>query len=246
MKKWLISLLAFLTAFTIINFSATKEAHAQLSLELIGKLGGVSTYIEKESFGDSIFDVGGGLQFSTLFRFEQGTAVGLNFNWTMIEQRLKRSELSNELGVTERWMTVQHPSFGFALRHAFVDFFELGLWINYGFGTVNIDWKGMDTKIAESYGLNNANLSWRLQSFELGLLLQFRWNIPTTHLYAIFGLQGFMDISRMYARDSSLANAIDRSGRNLDENSINTFGFLFVFGLSYDFFFESFGKPAPN
>ncbi|MCL2325339.1 MAG: hypothetical protein FWC40_02395 [Proteobacteria bacterium] len=246
MKKWLLSLLAFLTAFTIINFSAPKEAHAQLSLELIGKLGGKSTYIEKESFGDSIFDVGGGLQFTTLFRFEQGTAVGLNFNWTMIEQRLKRSELSEELGVTERWMTVQHPSFGFALRHAFVDFAEFGLWLNYGFGTVNIDWKGMNIDSARRYGLDNANLKWKLQSFELGLLLQFRWNIPSTHLHAIFGLQGFMDISRMYPSDNSLAKAKDRNDRNLDENSINTFGFMFVFGLSYDFYFESFGKRAPN
>lgn len=248
MKKFLLTSVAFLMVLVFLGLSNPKEAQAQLSLELLGKLGGASTYLTKESFGDSIFDVTGGLQFSPILRFEMGLGIGLNINWTMIEQRLKKNELTNELGVTDRWMTTQHPSFGLTMRYEIFEFLEAGIFLNYGFGSVKLDLQGVNSQpnVAAKYGLNGANLKWSLQSFEIGFLTNFAWRIPNTFFSVVLGMQFYMDFSRMYAADDSLSNSTDAKNRNVDENGINTFGFLFTFGGRYDFHFESFGRAAPQ
>ena len=103
MKKCLWSLLAFLLFLPVCSLSLPSQAEAeQVQFELLGKLGGTSNTYKKSSLGDPIFDVSGGLTFSTLFRFDMGVGIGLNFNWTMIEQRMEETKLTYALEAHER------------------------------------------------------------------------------------------------------------------------------------------------
>lgn len=236
-KKCLLTLFAFITFFSF-SFAFEKpqaQAH-EVEVELLGKLGAMSTYIDKESLGDPEFNVSGGLMLTGLFRFDAGFGVGLNFNWQMSEQRLDVSKLTYALNAHNRWMTVQNPSFGFTFRYAPSDIFDLALWLNYGFGSVDVDMDIEANPVADAFGLANANLNWNQQTFEIGLMAAFVWPIPNIDLSVVIGLQLYADFSRMYADDRSLNEAIDLHGRYLDENEIYNVGFNVSFGLRYDFY----------
>ena len=84
MKKWIWTFLAFLTCLALPWAGGQTTAQAkEIEVELVGKLGGMSNFIEKESLGDSEFSIAGGLGLTAL-----------NFNWTMSEQRLELSKLT--------------------------------------------------------------------------------------------------------------------------------------------------------
>lgn len=238
MKKLLLTLLAL---FTFVSFSGLlmqQEAQAEeVQFELLGKLGGTSDNLEKISLGDPIFDVSGGLEMAVLFRFEMGVGVGLNFNWTMINHRLEQTKLTSALNAKEREMTVQHPSVGLVVRYEMMDLVDLGVWMNYGFGSVKNEYSRWEKPVAAAYGLQGANLEWDMQTFELGIMAAFMYKITKINLDVIVGLQGFVDFSRMLAEDSSLDNAMDIGGRHLDENKLYSVGFHVVFGARYDLVF---------
>ncbi|MFA5624802.1 MAG: hypothetical protein WC966_07080 [Bradymonadales bacterium] len=232
MKRFILSLVGAALVFMLGGFGLAKEAQAQISVEVLGKLGGVSTFIENERYGDSIFDVGGGLNFAGIVRFEQGFGIGLNLNWTMVDQRLKRANPLRMPGserLTKREMVVQHPSFGVTARYFIADIFDLGLWLNYGFGNVKM-------KFSPSAELGPLNLiesfKWSAQSFDFGLIGQVAWLIPNTDLSVLFGGHIFGVVSRLYADGTS----------QIEENSLFTMGFTINIGVRYDFYFESFGK----
>lgn len=242
MKKWLLTLMAFVTFFSFGGLMSQNEAQAQeVEFELLGKLGGGSTYFKNASLGDSEFNILGGLQMTVLCRFDLGLAIGVNFNWSMINQRLDETQLNYALEWKDREVTVQHPSFGVAFRYILLDMLDLGLWVNYGFGSVAIDYrKGtMNETVASAYGLmangRRSNLKWDLQSFEMGVMGEFAWHIPAVPELAILvGLQLYLDASRMLASDSTLSEARDMHNNKLDENSVTTIGFMVVFGARYD------------
>ena len=241
-KKWLWTLMALVCFFSLGSWMTQREAQAQeVQFELLGTLGAGSSILDNKALGDTEFNILGGLHFSTLFRFDVGVAIGLNFNWTMLNQRLDESKLTYALEIRDREFTLQHPSFGVTFRYLIKDIFDLGLWLNYGFGNAKIDFRkgSMNETVAEAYGLihNNrrANLKWDLQSFELGVSGYFAWDIPSLpELSIIVGLQGFFDVSRMRSSDSTLSDARDMSGKHLDENSVSTVGFMVVFGGRYN------------
>lgn len=238
MKKCLWSVLAFLLFLPLCCLGMSTQAQAeQVQFELLGKLGGTSNTYKKSSLGDPIFDVSGGLTFSTLFRFDMGVGIGLNLNWTMIEQRMDETKLTYALEARERYTTFQLPSIGLAFRYEIASIADFGLWLNYGFGSDEIDYKSMNNNVATAFGLNRANLEWDLQSIEIGIMLAFMYKIKSINFDVVFGIQGFVDVSRMRASDSSLNQAEDISGRHLDENTVYTGGFHVVFGGRYDLFF---------
>ena len=213
----------------------------QVQFELLGKLGGTSNTYSKNSLGDPIFDVSGGLTFSTLFRFDMGVGIGLNFNWTMVEQWMDETKLTYALTAKERNTTFQLPSIGIAFRYEVAEIADFGLWLNYGFGSNAIDYKYANRETADlvkvAFNLNRANLEWELQSVEVGIMLAFMYKIEAASLDLVFGIQGFLDVSRMRAADSSLNMAIDLHGRHLDENTAYTGGFHIVVGARYDLMF---------
>lgn len=231
MKRLSLPLIAALFALLLFGFTS-REAQAQISVEVLGKLGGVSTYLDNERYGDSIFDVGGGLNFAGIMRFEKGFGVGLNLNWTMIDQRLKRAKEDRMPGasaLTKREMVTQHPSFGLTLRYFLFDIFDLGLWINYGFG--NVKMKFSPSNVLGPLATTES-FKWKAQSFDFGFIGQVAWLIPNTDLSVLVGGHFFGVVSRLYADGTS----------QLEENSLFTIGFTINIGLRYDFFFEAFGK----
>ena len=246
MKKCLLTLLAFATIF-ISGLGFNSQASAQaVEFELLGKLGGAGTYIDKESFGDSEFNVAGGLQASVLFRFKVGAAIGINFNWTMLSQDLDQSKLTYALKMKERILTTQYPSIGLSFRYAIKEIFDMGAWLNYGFGSAAIDYekRAFDTTLGKAYNLVSpggriANFEWDMQTLEIGLMGAFVWTIPKVpELGVVVGLQLYADFSRLDRADSTLQDARDIHGRRLDENSIQTIGFNIVFGARYDLFID--------
>ena len=243
MKKTLGMLLALVVFLTFGSFVMQHEAQAEeVQFELLGKVGGTSSTFDKASLGDPIFDVSGGLDFSVLFRFPVGVGIGLNLNWTMATQRLERTKLTYALEAKKREVVTQYPSIGLALRYQAGGIFDLGLWMNYGFGSVDIDYNNMNGAVASAFGLKNANLSWDLQTFELGIMGAFAYRIEKINLDVMFGLQAYIDFSRMLADDSTLENARDIHGRALDENSVYAGGFAVVFGARYDLIFGNKSK----
>jgi hypothetical protein len=230
------------TIFSFGSLMTQKEAQAQqVEFELLGKFGAGNSYLDVSSLGVPEFNVLGGLQMSVLCRFDLGLAIGLNFNWTMLHQRIGETQLNYALEWRNREMTIQHPSFGVAFRYMIYDLFDIGLWLNYGFGSNEIEYKkgSQNDMVASAYGMmaNNrrANLDWDLQSFEIGLAGIFSWRIPAVpELNVLVGLQLFLDASRMLAADSTLTEARDIHGNNLDENTLTTIGFMLVFGARYD------------
>ncbi len=246
MKKCFLTLLAFATILISgLGFSSQASAQA-VEFELLGKLGGAGTYIDKESFGDSEFNVGGGLQASVLFRFKAGAAVGINFNWTMLSQDLDHSKLTYALKMKDRILTTQYPAIGLSFRYLVKEIFDLGAWINYGFGSASIDYnkRTFDTTLGKAYNLVSpggriANLEWDMQTLEIGLMGAFVWTIPKVpELGVVVGLQLYADFNRLDRADSTLQDARDIHGRRLDENSIQTIGFNIIFGARYDLFIK--------
>lgn len=238
-KSW-ITWLAFL-AFFICGFHAhTSEARADnaVQFELLGKLGGMSNFIDKESFGDTQFDVAGGLAVSALFRFDMGVGIGLNFNWEMSKQRLELSQLTYALEARDRYATVQLPSFGFTFRYMMSPYFDAGFWINYGFGSLAEDMRVGNSTVASAYGISNANLKWNMQAVEVGIMGAFCWETPLDNLFLVIGIQLYADFARLTAKDSSLDMARDVGGRRLDENGIDSIGFNIQFGVRYDLTFS--------
>ena len=239
MKEWIWTCGAFLTFFALPWAGEQTTAQAkEIEVELVGKLGGMSNFIEKESLGDSEFSIAGGLGLTALFRFDAGFGVGLNFNWTMSEQRLDLSKLTYSLEARDRWMTIHHPSFGLSLRYSISDMFDWGLRLNYGFGTVKTEMDIAGQLVANAFNLTGANLCWDLQTFDIALMGAFTWEIPETDLSIVIGLEFYAEFSRMYADDHSLEYARDLHGRRLDENSINSLGFNVLFGLRYDWYID--------
>ncbi len=257
MKRCFLAFIAFLMAFGAFDLATSREAQAQVSVELVGKLGGEANFFDNEWLGDSKFDVSGGLRLSGLVRFANNFGVGLNFNWTMSDQRLQSGKgLPYELeDYSKREVVVQHPSFGVAFRYMFIDMVDLGLWFDYGFGSVKFDPVRPSEKTyakahemnycVDAHCANMLDLDYDLQTFEMGILAHARWYIPNTTLAVIVGAEMFLDFSRMLADDSRMA-MIFRGKRGYDENSVNSFGFHFVFGMSYDFYFDQFGKSYPR
>ena len=80
MKRYFLLFLAFLAAFCAFDLATSREAEAQVSLELVGKLGGASNYFSDEWLGDTKFGVSGGLRLSGRVRFANNRGVGLNLN----------------------------------------------------------------------------------------------------------------------------------------------------------------------
>lgn len=235
MKKYFLTLLAFVMFFSFASMTAPQTAQAEeVQFELLGKLGGGNNALDKESLGDPTFDVAGGLQVSVLFRFDIGVGIGVNLNWTMLSQRLERTQLIYALETKSQEMITQHPSFGLALRYEVMDLVDLGLWLNYGFGSVEINYDKVHSTVASAYGLNNANLDWDMQTFEMGLMAAFFYKITSINLDIMVGIQGYVDFSRMTAKDETLMNAKDIEGRELHTNAIYTGGFNIVFGARYD------------
>ena len=235
-KKYFLTLLAFVLFFSFASMTTSQTAQAEeVQFELLGKLGGGNSSLEKESLGDPLFDVAGGLQLSAIFRFEMGVGVGINFNWTMLDQLMANSQLTYALDTNKREITVQHPSFGLTFRYELKELIDLGLWMNYGFGSVNINYDYRDTTVANAYGLGAGTiLEWDLQTFEIGIMAAFFYKITSINLDILVGLQGYFDGSRMTAANNSLLNASDIKGRRLDENAIYSGGFNIVFGARYD------------
>lgn len=246
MKKCFLTLLAFATIL-ISGFGFSSQASAQaVEFELLGKLGGGGTFIDKASLGDSEFNVAGGLQTSVLFRFKNGAAVGLNFNWTMLNQQLDQTKLTYALKMKDRSLTTQYPSIGITARYLAKEIIDLGVWMNYGFGSAAIDYdkKAFDKTLGKAYNLVSnsgrvANFDWDMQTLEIGLMGAFVWVIPSVpELSVVVGLQFYADFSRLDRADSTLQDARDINGRRLDENSIQTLGFNIVFGARYDLFLK--------
>lgn len=270
MKRTFMLFIAFLMAFGAINLATSNDAQAQVSVELVGKLGGEANFFDNEWLGDTNFDVSGGLRLSGIVRFANNFGIGLNFNWTMSSQSVtseRKNDLPAELNdYGNREAVIQHPSFGVMLRYLIIDMVDLGLWMNYGFGHVAFDPVVADTSmvmdpstrtesqmyvnLAESIGYcrkeSNAtdcwDLGYGLQTFELGLLGHVRWYIPDTTFAVIVGAEMFLNFSRMTADDSRLRSIQRGNKRGYDKNSMNSFGIQFVFGVGYDFYFDSFGK----
>ena len=256
--------LAGLVMFCVSALSFSNEAQAQLSFELLGKVGAGANweglYADKNDptitafYGDSLIDVAGGLEFGVLLRFEMGFAVGLNFNWNMFSQYLdevsayeievkeKKEEPAQhyiidttDLTKKQRRMTVQHPSIGLTLRYAFVDMFEVGIWVNYGFGSISMQFDtGKEGIFFPEY--NGESFDWDLQTFEFGLLAQLSWRIPSTTLSVLVGAHVFCDYSRVLADDTSL----------IDESDLTTFGFTFNVGARFDIYLDAFGARRPR
>ena len=174
MKRFLVLVLTFLTAFCAFGLANSEEANAQVSLELVGKLGGASNYFDDDWLGDPRFSVSGGLKLAALVRFDVGFGVGLNFNWQMADQKLRYGGLQKELlDKHNRNVVVQHPSFGVTFRYLFIDMLGAGIWFNYGFGNVkfdsiNFDEKNTDITVPPGY-LNRPELKYQLQTFEIAV-----------------------------------------------------------------------------
>lgn len=265
--------------FCLSAFSFAKDAQAQLSFELLGKIGAEANWEGvhvddnapsiSDYYGDSKIDLAGGLELGVLLRFEMGFAVGLNFNWNMSSQQLDEvinREVSyttgtgdkkhkydfnidtQQFGVKQREMTVQHPSIGVTFRYAFSELFEVGLWLNYGFGSIGIDFDRTnphgeaplsvfhtdhDKELAEIERLET--FSWDLSTFEFGILAQVSWRIPSTTFSVLFGGHIFVDYSRVIEDDRSL----------IHESDLTTFGFTFNVGARYDIYLDAFGAARP-
>lgn len=254
MKRIFLLSLAFLMAFCALDLATSREAEAQISLELVGKLGGESNWVKDEWLGDSKFGVAGGLRFSALARFANNFGVGLNFNWTMSNQRLDVKRMQLDLGDRNRRdVVVQHPSFGVTFRYLLINMIDLGIWANYGFGSVKYDpirptdehkqdalnWHyNTNTPASPQY----VDLAYDLQTFELGFLAQCSWYIPNTTVAIIVGAEFFMNFSYMEATDTRMYDVAYKDEGRKDENHLDSFGFGFVFGVGYDFYFDNFGR----
>ena len=247
-KKSLLSFLALLIflAYGLVGQSSIAEAKSHshvgksaVEVELLGKLGGMSNFIEKESFGDTQFDIAGGLMFNALFRFDMGVGVGLNFNWEMSRQRLELSKLTYALQARDRVATVQMPSCGFTLHYAPNRYFDSGFWINYGFGSYEAEMNVTNSVAASAFELTGANLKWDMQAVEIGILGEFTWDLPVDGLALVIGGQIYANFARLFADDSTLDNARDLHGRRVDENRIDSIGFNVVFGMRYSYWFNN-------
>lgn len=239
LKKIITALLTALTVFSMGLLFAPQKAHANaIQFELLGKLGGEGNFLDKLSLGDPEFNVAGGLQLDALFRFDMGIGIGLNFNWNMTQQRLNLSKLTYAMQARDRWLTVQYPSIGLMLRYQVNPMLDLGAWFNYGFGSVDYDMDIENPVAAQAFGLNNAKLEYDLQTFEMGIMAAFTWQVPDIDLEIVIGGQLFADFSRMDADDRSLESARDIHGRRLDENNIYAIGFNVIFGARYDLYFD--------
>lgn len=254
MKRIIMMTLAFLMALGALDMATSRDAEAQISLELVGKLGGESNWVRDEWLGDSKFGVSGGLRFAALARFSNNFGVGLNFNWTMADQRLDVKRMQLDLGDrSRRNVVIQHPSFGVTFRYLLINMIDIGIWANYGFGSVKYDpirptdatkadalaWKyNTDSLTSPSY----VDLNYDLQTFELGFLAHCSWYIPNTTLAIIVGAEFFMNFSYMEASDTRMYDVKYKDEGYKDENHLDSFGFAFVFGVGYDFYFDSFGR----
>ncbi|MBR4985537.1 MAG: hypothetical protein IKY83_07355 [Proteobacteria bacterium] len=239
MKKTLWMLLALMMTLTVGTLAAPQTAQAEeVQFELLGKLGGTGDFLGNESLGDPIFNVSGGLQITALFRFDMGVGVGLDFNWTMAAHRLGQTKLTTTLESREREMVVQHPSIGLTLRYEYNNLLDLGLWMNYGFGSVKNTYnKGFNSIAAEAFGITTNELEWDLQTFELGLMCAFMYKITKINLDVIIGLQGYVDFSRMISDAEYMTTIRDMDNEHMDENSLYSLGFNLVFGARYDLLF---------
>lgn len=245
-KKTIWMLLAFVMTLSGSAFLAPQAAQAEeVQFELLGKLGGTGDILSNDSLGKPIFNVSGGLQFTALFRFDMGVGIGLDFNWTMIQHRLGQTQMTTPLEAREREMVVQHPSIGLALRYEYNNLLDLGLWMNYGFGSVTNTYnKGFNTTAAEAFGISDNELNWDMQTFELGIQAAFMYKITKINLDVIIGLQGFVDFSRMLSEDEEMTTIRDMDNEHLDENSLYSLGFHIVFGARYDLIFGDKKKKA--
>lgn len=248
MKKSLLSFMALLVFFVSGLIGRADVAEAQsydhvgqsaVEVELLGKIGGMSNFIEKESFGDTQFDISGGLMVTALFRFDMGVGVGVNFNWEMSRQQLGVSKLTYALEARERVATVQTPSFGFTFHYASSKYFDMGMWINYGFGSYETDMVVHNEVAASAFNLTGATLKWDMQAVEIGLSGAFTWDLPVDGLALVFGAQIFANFARLMAVDSTLDNARDLHGRRVDKNHIDSVGFNIVFGVRYGYWFNN-------
>ena len=246
MKKILLALLAFLTfaAYGLVGHSriaaaetADHSGQSAVEFELLGKLGGMSNFIDKESFGDTQFDVSGGLMLTAMFRFDMGIGLGVNFNWEMSRQRLELSKLTYALQAQDRRGVVQLLSFGFTLHYATSKYFDTGFWINYGFGSYAAEMDIMNQVAASAYNLQGANLKWDMQAVEFGLMGSFTWDLPVDGLALVIGGQLFASFSRDFAVDSTLDNGQDERGRSVDDNHLHLVGFNIHFGIRYSYWF---------
>ena len=254
MKRIFLMTMAFLMALGAFDLATSREAQAQVSLELVGKLGGESNWVRDEWLGDSKFGVAGGLRFAALARFSNNFGVGLNFNWTMSNQRVDVKRMQLDLGDRNRRdVVVQHPSFGVTFRYLIINMIDVGIWANYGFGSIKYDGikpaKGMEQAALDwKYNTgsltspNYVDLNYDLQTFELGFLAQCAWYIPDTTLAIIVGAEFFMNFSYMEASDTRMYDVEYKGEGRKDENHLDSFGFGFVFGIGYDFYFDSFGR----
>ena len=245
-KKTIWMLLALMMTLSVGALALPQTAQAEeVQFELLGKLGGTGDFLGNESLGDPIFNVSGGLQFTALFRFDMGVGIGLNFNWTMIQHRLEQTKMTLPLEAREREMVVQHPSIGLALRYEYNNLLDLGIWMNYGFGSVKNTYnKGFNSTAAEAFGIMSNELEWDMQTFELGLQCAFMYKITKINLDVIIGLQGFIDFSRMLSEDEDMMTIRDMDNEHLDENSLYSLGFHIVFGARYDLIFGDKKKKA--
>lgn len=258
MKRYFLLFLAFLAGFCAIDMATSRDAEAQVSLELVGKLGGASNYFDDEWLGDTKFGVSGGLRFSGMVRFANNFGVGLNLNWTMADQKLQVKGLAEALGDdSRRYAVIQHPSFGITFRYLVIDMVDLGMWMNYGFGSVTFDQVEPTSEYAQdaldmNYNVGTlrspdyVDLEYQFQTFELGLLAHCRWYVPNTTLAIIVGAEFFMNFSSMESEDTRMHSVTYHEKKHLDENSSQSFGFQFVFGAGYDFYLDAFGKSNPN
>jgi len=257
-KRIFMLFLAFLAAFGAYDMATSREASAQVSVELVGKLGGESNYFDDEWLGDTKFGVSGGLRLSGLVRFANNVGVGLNFNWTMSEQRLKVKGLADALGDdSRRYVTIQHPSFGVNVRYMFLDMIDVGIWLNYAFGSADFDFvdpaadkeqaaRDMNYDVGEKGHPNYVDTLFENQTFEFGILAHFRWYIPNTTCAVIVGAEFFMDFSAMEADDTRMHTVRFNDKKHLDETSMQSYGIQFVFGAGYDFYIDAFGKQDPT
>ena len=162
----------------------------------------------------------------------------------MLNQQLDQTKLTYALKMKDRSLTTQYPSIGLTARYLVKEIIDLGVWLNYGFGSAAIDYdkKAFDKTLGKAYNLVSnggrvANFDWDMQTLEIGLMGAFVWTIPKVpELSVVVGLQFYADFSRLDRADSTLQDARDIHGRRLDENSMQTLGFNIVFGARYDLF----------
>ncbi|MDX9724162.1 MAG: hypothetical protein RBU37_25665 [Myxococcota bacterium] len=205
----------FVLKFAALALFATiwlvpQQSDAQVMLEVNGKVGATSATISDISYGDPIFDIGGGVQAAAMIRFVGGIAAGLNFNIQYDGHRMTGNPRGDS-------MSFFVPSVGVTARYELMPMVNVGAWLNYCFGSASVA-KG------------NQEASWAVQGFEGGASLALNYQMKPYKTFVILGLYAYFEYLQLFLDENNLSEKTNYT----DMNAPNNIGIGALLGVRFD------------